>query len=428
MRKEAQHTSKKLVDHLFREEAGKMTAILIRLFGFRNAELAEDIVQETFLSAMRNWPLKQIPDDPSAWLMQVAKNKAINVVRREQRIRDKNRDFEHEQWLAEERIEQLFLDHEIKDSQLKILFTCCYPEIKQREQVMLILNILGGFNNKEIANALLMSTSAVKKALYRAKNIIKDHYQSLPVIDKYQAEERRDTVLKAVYLIFNEGYSTSFSESALDKDLCYVAIRLAHLLLKLEGQSVGKTNALLSLMYFHAARFPARIDAEKGLVDLKDQDRGKWDKDLINKGFYHLKRSRLGDEVSSFHFESAIASVHCSAQTFEETNWELVARYYQKLTKTNSSPLVALNYAISISYRKGPEAGIKKLDEIEVTLPQQKQYLLFAARAEMNVRLNNYELAKSYYQVAYDQARSTAVQTYIQGKIEECNRLSLSKN
>ncbi len=419
------HKTKGIVDHLFRNEAGKMTAILIRLFGFNKAELAEDIVQETFISAMKNWPLKGKPENPSAWLMQVAKNKAINVLKRDQLIQSKESDIEP--YPSAEEVDRIFLDHEITDSQLRMLFTCCYQEIKPREQVMLILNILGGLNTAEIGSALLLTPEAVKKAIFRAKNKVRKRHQKLPVITKQDISEKYEVVLTAIYLIFNEGYRTSFSDTIVNDELCLTALRLAHLMLNLKGINAGEVHALLSLIYFNIARFEARKEGSE-MVDLKTQDRNKWDAGLISKGFHHLEKSRSSFRLSHYHLESSIASVHCSAQNFEETDWQLISRYYKMLLEIKSSPIIQINYATAVSYWEGPEVGLRNLDKIEYSLAKEKKYLLSAAIAEMNARLENFGLAKSYYLVASDQANSKPDIEYLLKKAAECDRKSFSKN
>jgi RNA polymerase sigma-70 factor (ECF subfamily) len=419
------HNTEVNVDHLFREEAGKMTAILIRLFGFKNAELAEDIVQETFISALKSWPIKGEPYNPSAWLMQVAKNKAINVLKREQRIQSKA--FVVASTFVEEDISELFSGREITDSQLRMLFTCCYEEIQPREQIMLILNTLGGLNNAEIGYALFLSSAAVKKAIYRAKEKVRGRHQKLPEISKNDIKERSGTVLQAIYLIFNEGYRTSLSDAIVNEDLCFTALRLAQLMLNLDGINVGEVHALLSLMYFNIARFPARNEGNE-IINLKEQDRSKWDKKLINRGFYHFKKSRSGNQLTTLHLESSIASLHCSANSFKETNWEMISICYKKLLDMSDSSMIRINYAIAVSYWKGSQTGLQLLDDFDLPLPKQKRFYLSAAKGEMNARLRNFSLAKSYYQVAADQANTKVDINYLQKKIEECDRKSFSKN
>lgn len=404
-----------------------MTAILIRLFGLGNAELADDIVQETFITAMKKWPLKGVPENPSAWLMKVAKNKALNVVKRERMIREKsssipgiNKD--------EAAIDNMFDQQEVKDTQLSMLFTCCYPEIKEREQLILILKILGGFSNAEIGSALLIEPEAVKKAFYRARVKIKNHYTELPELNREETQRRADTVLKAIYLLFNEGYKTSFADDLINADLCYTALRLAHLMTSITLEDSGRTHALLALMYFQSARFPARSGEQAEVLDLKDQDRSKWNRDLINKGFNHLMKSRNSKELSRYHLESTIASAHVQARSFAETDWKLICSCYKKLMMVEPSALIELNYVVALSYLYGAEFGLKKIESIEDSEIKAKQYFLWAAKAEMNVRLGRFGLAKSYYQVACDHAQSSFDKNYLRRKMEECDLNNLSQN
>ncbi|MDX1641589.1 MAG: sigma-70 family RNA polymerase sigma factor, partial [Balneolaceae bacterium] len=280
MDRSAPHTANNLVDHLFRTESGKMTAILTRIFGFRHSNLVEDIIQETFLSALKTWPLKGQPDNPSAWLMQVAKNKAINTLKRKSRLEEL--DTNHLEEFHQ--INQLFLDHEIKDSLLRMLFACCYPELPERTQILLILKTLCGFSNAEIASALLMSAGAVKKAVYRAKKEIQNKYERMSVPAVRDAKKNLDTVYTVIYLMFSEGYKQSFGANVINEDLCFEAARLTTLLLEISDVNHGKTHALLSLIYFGMARFPARMGTNGEIIDLKLQNRSFWDKNYLNAG------------------------------------------------------------------------------------------------------------------------------------------------
>jgi len=418
------HTAKNLVDHLFRNESGKMTAILTRIFGLQHSILIEDIIQETFLSALKTWPLKGYPDNPSGWLMQVAKNKALNALKRDRRLTRWDPEMEKEF----DEIDRHFLDHEIKDSQLRMLFACCYPELQQKSQIMLILKTLCGFSNTEIAHALLMSSGAVKKAVYRAKNRIQERYDRISFRSAGPVNERLNTVYMVIYLMFTEGHKRSCEDNPISDDLCYEAVRLAKLLLHLPGVNHGETHALLSLMYFSIARFPARLGEEGEMVDLKHQDRSLWDKKSIDLGFRHLKLSRKSKSMSRFHLESSIASIHCLAPSFEETDWEAILTIYRKLLDMEDSAVIRLNYAIALSHVEGPEAGLKALKNLSLESPEGKEFMLYAAKAEMNAKLEKFETAVSYYRVAYDMAATKADKKFLQSKIEECDRKNLSHN
>ena len=420
------HKASNVVEHLFRQQSGKMSAILTRIFGFQNVELIEDIIQDTFLSALKTWSLKGKPDNPEAWLMLVAKNKIINELNRKKRHAEKNEKIHYEQ--AEESIDELFLDHEIKDSQLRVLFACCHPDLKPRVQIMLTLKVLSGFGDKEIANALLMNPSAVKKGIFRARNQLKEQNNSIGIPYLSEISGRIETVLTIVYLIFNEGYKTTRSKIVIDEELCYEAIRLALLLLEIEGIDKGKVNALLSLMYLTMARFPSRLNEIGELIEIGDQDRSKWDAELIGVGFHFLRKSRETKRLSRYHLESTIASVHCSAQTFEETDWRTILFCYEKLMEIDGSILVRLNHAIALSRVKGFERGLEVLKKLEKDSDTAKRPLLFAAIAYMNMQLENFEIAKSYYQVALDLTEKMPDQKFIERKILECDKKNIRHN
>lgn len=418
------HTTNKRVDHLFRTESGRMTAILTRIFGFEHSRLVEDIVQETFLTALKSWPLKGQPENPSAWLMQVAKNKTINAVKRKNRRTEWNPRVIQEV----EKIDRLFLDREIKDSQLRMIFACCYPELSQKSQIILVLNTLCGFNNAEIASALLMTTDAVKKSIYRAKKDVQKMYNDISAPILREAKKRLKTVYTVIYLMFSEGYKSTYGNKIINEDLCFEAVRLAKLLLEIPDINHGETHALLSLMYFNISRFPARREKNREIIELKLQDRSSWDKDCIHAGFYHLKQSRQSDSLCKFHLESSIAAVHSTAESYEETDWNKILFYYQKLLLLEDNAIIRLNCAIALSKVEGPNSGLKMLDGIELQSLKDKEYLLFAAKAEMNAELGNYEMAKSYYRVACDNAHTKTDQLFLKSKIEACDRKNLSKN
>ncbi len=417
------HTTQSMVDHLFRSEAGKMTAILTRIFGFQHSDLIEDIVQETFLSALKTWPLKGQPDNPSAWLMQVAKNKAINTIKRDNRLQKWTPEIEEDV----DRIDRLFLDHEIKDSQLRMLFACCYPELHQKQQIMLMLKTMCGFSNTEIGYVLLMSPAAVKKAIYRAKKKVQTFYNSITVPVINEARQRLETVYMAIYLMFTEGYKRSYEDQVISEDICFEAARLATLLLDIPEVNHGKTHALLSLIFFNMARFPARVGSKGEIIDLKLQDRSLWNQKSIDAGFHHLQLSRESSSLSRFHLESSIASIHCSATRYEETDWERILYCYRRLLQLVDSGIIRLNLAIVLGKVEGPEAGLQALEEVELA-SKHMDFMIHAAKADMHAELGKYEMAKSHYLVACDMAHSKADKHYLRSKIEECDRKNISDN
>ncbi len=415
-----------MVEHLFRQQSGKMSAILTRIFGFQNDELIADIIQETFFSAIKIWGMKGEPENPEGWLMLVAKNKIINELNRRKRHTEKREQLHYE--TAYHQIDELFLDHEIKDSQLRLLFACCHPDLKVRAQIMLTLKTLSGFGDKEIASALFMNPSAVKKGIYRAKEELKAKHDHIGIPFLPEASERIDTVLTIIYLMFNEGYKTTSGEEVINEELCYEAIRLAILLLETPYEDKGKVYALLALMYLTLARFPSRLSSTGELIEIEVQDREQWDNELISVGFSFLQKSRSSTSLSQYHLESTISSIHCMANSFEETDWNAILFCYEKLLKMNGSFMVRFNYAIALGWAKGFELGLTELKVLEKESKTQKRSLLYSGIAEMNMQLGKFEVAKSYYQVALDQTESQVDKVFLNKKIMECDTKNLSSN
>lgn len=420
------HISSKVVEHLFRQQSGKMSAILTRIFGFQNTDLVEDIIQETFLSAIKTWGMKGEPENPEAWLMLVAKNKIINELSKRKRHAEKREKIHYEE--AEEKIDELFLDHEIKDSQLRLLFACCHPSLKLKAQIMLTLKVLLGFGDNEIANALLMNPAAVKKGIFRAKQQLKAQHASIGIPFLSEVSNRIEAVLTIIYLIFNEGYKTTSGTEVINEELCYEAIRLAYLVLDIPNVESGRVYALLALMYLTLTRFPSRVNSLGEVIEIEFQDRSKWDKDLLDVGLHFLKKSRQSSELSRYHIESTIASVHCSAEKYEDTDWDTILYCYEKLLHIDNSFMIRLNHAIASGRAKGFEGGLVLLKDLEKDSSAKKRSLLYAAIAEMNMRLGQYEIAKSYYQVALDLSKTDSDKSFISKKILACDTNNISNN
>jgi RNA polymerase sigma factor (sigma-70 family) len=354
--------------HLFRHESGKMIAVLVKLFGLNQVQIAEDIVQETLIAAFENWKLQGLPENPRAWLYRVAKNKTIDFLRRERNFKDviaPNISFELTQnqvkngWL-----DDFFLENEINDAQLRMMFACCHPELPVEQQMALMLRTLCGLNAKEIAAAFLQSEDTIGKRIFRAKEKIRQAKLSLDVPTGEDLIQRIDAVLQAIYLLFNEGYKSSTENTVIRRDLCSEAIRLCALLAENKLGNLPKTHALLALMCFQSARFEARLDTEGEIILLENQDRSLWNKNLISLGYQHFSQASKGSEISEYHLEAAIASYHTSAPTFEQTNWKAIFYCYDLLLKINESPVIALNRAIALGYADGAKAGIAALLKI----------------------------------------------------------------
>src|SRR4029077_15267107 len=287
------------VDHLFRHEAGKMVSTLTRSFGFENLSLAEDVVQDALLQAMRQWPFKGVPPNPSGWLMQVARNRALEVVRRQQNFRSKQDAivrFLEERSRPSSTVESAQFDGEIRDDQLRMMFACCHPSLPNDAQVALTLKTLCGFSEKEIAAAFLTSSVAITKRLIRAKQKIRDTQITFEIPAGSELLSRLNTILQTLYLLFNEGYKASQGDELVRRDLCEEAIRLTMLLVEHPAGNQPKTHALLALMLFNAARLSSRADPEGNVLLLAQQDRTLWNKEMIARGLAHLNRSAAGTE------------------------------------------------------------------------------------------------------------------------------------
>jgi RNA polymerase sigma factor (sigma-70 family) len=356
----ASTTSNQLVDHLFRHEAGRMASVLTCMLGFDRLDLAQDIVQEAMMQALQSWPFHGIPDNPRAWLYRVAKNKALDVVRREKRFHQISSEVEYlsNQETAEAMVNHYFFDDEITDSQLRMLFAICHPAIAVESQMAMCLKILCGLSVHEIAVAFLTSDETITKRLYRAKEKIRQDEIRLEVPTGSQLTSRLDTVLKSIYLLFNEGYNSSHPDMLIRRDLCEEAMRLCLLLAQTPKTQFPAVHALLSLMCFQAARFDARTDETGAIVLLPDQDRSRWSQPLIQKGHEYLDRSAEGDGPGEYHLEAGIAMIHCIAPTYEATDWSTILLYYDLLLAQKPSPVVALHRAVALAKVDGPMTAI----------------------------------------------------------------------
>ena len=333
-----------LVDHLFRHQAGKMIAVLTRIFGLHNLELAEDVVQESFLKAMQSWKYGQLPDNPSAWLMQVARNKAIDILRKNSKESvGINEDFLQ---LEDNPIGDFFHTDEIADSQLRMIFTCVHPALKEEDQLALVLKTVSGFSVHEIARALVTNEVTIQKRLYRAKEFIRNEKIAFEIPVGTALMPRLEVVHTFLYLLFNEGYNSGKADELIRRDLCGEAMRLCKALTEHRICSTPTNYALLSMMCFHAARFNSRLADDNNIILLQNQDRKKWDQELIRVGYYYLNHSAAGEEISVYHLESAIAAEHCLANNFAATNWARLLQLYDLLFQMKPSPTVELNRAV----------------------------------------------------------------------------------
>lgn len=409
-----------LVDHLFRHESGRMIAVLSRLLGLQHLETAQDIVQDTLVQAMNSWSYNAIPDNPAGWLHRVAKNKAIDFIRREKRFRNLTPEYASlldSEWTLSNTVQQLFLEHEIPDSQLRMMFACCHPAIAPESQVALTLKTLCGLNVHEIARAFLTGEDTISKRIYRAREKIRTENIELEAPSGKELPARLDAVLHSLYLLFNEGYNSSHPDLLIREDLCQEAMRLCLLLADHPLTSFPRVKALLALMCFQASRLHSRLDDKGNIILLKYQDRSKWFLPLIQKGFDYLDASAEPFEVSTFQLEAAIASLHAAAPTFEQTDWKKIHSLYEMLYQLQPNPVVAMNKAIASAYAIGPQTALEQLLKINEL---RNHHIYQAALGEIYFDLQDNLRAKQHFEKALQLTSSLTEKQLLQKKISLC--------
>jgi RNA polymerase sigma-70 factor, ECF subfamily len=351
-----------LVDHLFRHSAGQMVATLARVFGPEHLSLAEEVVQEALVAALQQWGLRGVPENPRGWLFQVARNRALDHLRREATLRGKERDIVTA--LTNAVSDEAGFAHELRDDQLRMMLMCGHPAIPKESRIALTLKTVGGFSVDEIARAFLTKKETIAQRVVRAKRLIREEGLRLEFPSARELPERLETLLEVLYLLFNEGYSAHAGEDLVRADLCQEAIRLARQLAEHPATAAPECHALLALMLLQAARLPARVDAAGELATLEEQDRSQWDNVMIAAGLRELGKSAAGERLTAYHVEAAIASCHAIAPSFEETDWESIVEFYEQLLALKPSPVVALNRAIAVAMATTPADGIAAIDEI----------------------------------------------------------------
>jgi len=408
-----------LAEHFFRREAGRLVAALTRIFGVHNLALAEDVAQDAFCSALEVWKVRGIPENPSAWLMATAKNRALDRVRRERTALtfapELSRHLASE-WTLGPAIEQAFEPGVVRDEQLRMMFSCCHPKLPEDAQLALILNILCGFGAPEIAAALLTGRAAIEKRISRGKKVLAEAKKLFDLADA-DFGARMATVQRALYLLFNEGYHGASAATPVRAELCDEAIRLTTLFCDHPLGATPSTHALAALMCLHAARLPAKLDAGGDLSALGEQDRSRWDTARVAQGLAWLERSAHGDEVTPYHVEAAIAAEHASAPTFAATNWRAIVSLYDKLMVIAPSPVVALNRAIAVAERDGVERGLEALRAIDDS-ERLAQYPFYrAAFGELELRKGDGAAATKHFQAALAVARSELERRFLEKRI-----------
>ncbi|MBO6792844.1 MAG: hypothetical protein JJ895_02950 [Balneolaceae bacterium] len=401
-----------------------MASILIGRFGFNNAEVIEDVIQDTFYTALRLWGMKGIPENPEAWLMKVATNKTINELKKRGRHKELNKQFVPA--FSEESEIVGAIDHQEKAIQLKALFGCCSPLLGVKAQIMLTLKLVCGFGDKEIASAFFMGSAAVRKAIYRSKITLKEHQNYFLELTDKDLQQRLPIVEMVLYLMFNEGYSTTNGEQEINADLCFEAMRLTEWIIDDKVLCNASTHALFALMLFQFARFEARVDAKGTPISIEDQNRELWHKELIHRGLTHQKLSRKTDTLSRFHIESGIASIHCTASTYADTDWERIIDLYHHLLSFDDSIQVETGLAIALCEHGEVDKSLILLKKLESKSSNQFS-VLFAALGRVHTKIGELEKAKSYYTVAIEYSKTRFERAYLEEKLANLTLKSMPR-
>jgi len=396
-----------MVDHLFRNRAGQMVAYLTRIFGAAHLDLAEEVVQDALVKALQQWPFSGIPDNPGGWLFRVARNGALDALRRHASFRDKAAEIARE--LSSAAYDAP--DDPPGDDELRMMFMCCHPSLPRDARVALSLKTVGGFSVPEIARAFLTAESAIAQRLVRAKRQIRETGLDLELPGQRapgssEAEDgfaaRLESVLEVIYLLFNEGYAAGSGEDLVRLDLCGEALRLGRLVADSPATTAPAAHALVALMAFQAARLPARVDASGELVLLEDQDRSLWDARLTALGFHHFGESAEGPVKTPYHVQAAIAAVHAGTAEAAHTPWDRILALYDELLAMTSSPVVALNRAVALSKVSGPVDALAAIAPLDAEPALAGYYLLPAVKGRLLMEAGDPAGAAAAYRAALE--------------------------
>jgi RNA polymerase sigma factor (sigma-70 family) len=421
---EATRNIGQLTDHLFRRESGKMVAVLTKIFGTQNLETAEDVVQQTFIDAIHVWKLKGVPDNPSAWLFRVAKNKAIDVIRRNKHaisfdFSDGERVLLNSGYTMATTMDYFWKEDLVKDDLLRMMFACCHPGISQENQVTLILKTLCGFSTAEIAKSFITSEDTVSKRIYRAKEFFREHNVKMEIPSVHELKSRTNAVLHSVYLLFNEGYNSTHSENIIRQELIDEAMVLGKMLAENKHTQLPEVFAMMALMCFHSARSESRLTTDGEIILLPEQDRSKWNYNLVEEGNRYMDLAAFGDEISTYHLEAAIAYEHCTAPDFESTNWERILFLYDWLCRISPSAIAALNRVVAVMQVKGPAQALESLTSIADSDKLNSFYLYHALLGTIYARLNKTPEALDEFKRAIALTQSEKEKKILHHKIKE---------
>jgi RNA polymerase sigma factor (sigma-70 family) len=398
-------------DKIYKQHFGKMVACLLYSSSDIDPETAEDIVQDSFSSALTSWKQQGIPTNPAGWIYKVCRNKALNKIKRERRLEPLTEKAEQGS------VEIRFSESVLEDHQLKLLFACAHPDLSPKAQVVITLKYVLNLRVEAIAKVLGMTIDGVDKLLVRARQKIKDEKIILKEPRPPELKQRLAIVHKIIYLTFNEGYKSSGGNEILREELCEEALLLNKALM---DSNLGdkETIALHALMLFNSARFKSRFADSGELLDLENQDRSLWNQDLISLAYHFLTRSR-GEPVSSYHLEAAIACLHCMANSFELTDWKTIAALYARLSHGHANPFVELNHAIALYYAGEKERAFKILNELQRRAFFNRYYLLNMALGKFHHLEGDNDLANHFLLKAFHQTNARKEKDFIQNMINK---------
>lgn len=366
-------------DHVFRHEAARLRASLVRAFGARHIDLAEDVVQDALVEALKHWRFHGVPDNPGAWLLSVARRRAIDELRRDRVLERSAPGIAA--WLGRPQAPRdagLVLD-----DQLAMLFACAAPQLAPESRIALMLHLVAGFSIAEVARAFLLSEDAASQRILRAKRLLRDEQATIEVPDETHLPERLDAVLDTIYLMLNEGHAPGVGNDPVRLDVLEECTRLCELLLEHPRTTAPAVHAMLAMTLFTRSRTDARMDEAGVLLMLDQQPRDKWNQALIQRGFRHLALAASGTRLTRYHIEAAIASIHARATTFESTDWAELLSLYDLLVRAHPTPIVRLNRVVVIAMLHGPQAGLHALDEADLQSALANYPPFHAVRAQL---------------------------------------------
>ena len=403
------------LDHLFRHQYGKMVSIFSRIFGLEHLSTIEDAVQDTFYKATLSWRISGMPDNPEAWLNRAAKNRIIDLFRKIKSEKNRHLKFDHGPSVIA--LQEIFLDSEIEDAQLRMIFTACHPKLSPIDQITFALKTVSGFSTKEIASALLKKEDAIKKRYVRARKSIVENKIPFKIPMGSELLHRIKRVHEVIYLIFNEGFQSNNKDVLVRKELCAEAMRLCSILMQKKLGDLSTTQALFALMCFHSARLESKVSAQNEIISLEFQDRTKWYLPLITMGNDFMFKAVESQFFSIYHYEAAIVAEHLKAKTFTDTDWSAILGWYQKLLKKQPNEFIRLNMAIVFLQLNEFSKAKEILDQLNEGLLQGRNYLLDATWAEYYLKKALFSEAKIHLKKAIKAVGNQSEKRFLEKKL-----------